>query len=1143
MSAVAFPGSWLNMVSFAAPAPFVTVSTSDGSLVSGVVGATSSMLSFPAGTAGVLTADASGLGSTLRMRQAVRTTVGALVTSAAASAGVSSSSLTRGLSWTHLDSLSISANLSAAVYSATLSGSPTSVALAAASGGLSFGLRLASSATLAGGVTAEVEVVVALLGSGGLSPGLAALLASGSPGDIAKAMASSAVSQAQGAASAAVDSAANAAADKVDKVVSCVIDAAAPASSGGPTSKVRAKGSLACVPRPPRKASAKAALSRALAKAKSAAKGAAASVLASAGSAPQWQPVAWAGASMRVSSLGGVFDALGASVPGLDIVTGFLGGFLPPGEMTAVVALGSDDADLAQLPADITPDALAILGAGTSVTKGLIVQVAVAPPAACGGGAGALLCQLVKMLVTKDRPLRFKMPVPTDMAGLTASIEVDDIPLSSKVTLQSVALTATAEPPSVGIAASISLAVQGGNFLLLSASISEGPGVLNLAASMMGVWQGAFGWKQLDVSNLALSTSITMTIPPVPKAFMFQGSAAAYAPGTAHDGCAPGGIAASAQRCIACTVAVGYEAVPPTAWFYASLTSVELGAGLSIGDLPCIFAGACLGPSDPLYGVLHAVSITAATISSADMPQALLDGTPVPAGFSFAGAASICGLVDVALSINIDAKSGSAAVAAAASSPSVALAFAGGFAGSDPAASYFYAGFSVHLNVPKVLCQLGKLCSLPADVRAMLGSGALDISLAVSRAGAARTIALQGSPVTISIPKGFHLALALNFFDFMRADAEFSIADNGAASASIALGAIEFGGILLCRTSTDCSAGPRFAASLSSPASASLQAYARLFNIATFSVNAVIAEDHQSVSAAGIGMMGMRWATEVAMTGRLGRPTAISMALTLTPSDLSKIEREVIGFLNEILEEAEKAFKKVGAAAKKAGRKIASGASKAGHDIARGASKAGRSIGRSVSKAFGRHRHHHRFMGADAAMEAEAGADVDTHVEAEAEAGADADVHAEAGADVDAEDAAGVDDFAVEEAAGAAAAVEEEEAGAGAAAGMEGDKDDEAAASVGALIETLAGTEVAAARRRAAFALRSISAKMDIEAKHVKGGFDPSATVQLSVRFMLSGKVRAAGRRRGESGGRRGACVRARATAANSTPSARQRAV
>ena len=1003
------------MIHLSGPLPFATVSPADGSAVYGVLGIPSSALVFPAGTAAVLTADASGLGSTLRMRKTVSTSVGALVSSAASAVNVDSGSLSRGLAWSHLNSLTLSTELSAVIYSATLSGSPSNVALAAATGGLSFGMRVASTTTLAGGVTAEVEVVFALLGSGGIDPALASLLASGNPADIAKAMADKATSSAadlasaaQTAATSAASKAATKAADAaVNTAVKCAVNAAGHVSSGGPTRAAHGKGSLKCLPRPPLKASAKAMLAKSLAKAKAslstAIKGALTSAVASAGTVPQWQPVAWVGASMRVADIGAAFNALGATVSGLDVITGFLSGFLPPGEITAVVAVSSDDADLSQLPADITPDALALLGTGFSVSKGLVVQFAVAPPPSCGGGAGAMLCKLVQKLVSQDRPLRFKLPSPDDLAGLTASIEIDDIPLSSKVTLQSVALTAVAEPPSVGIAATMSLAVQGGNFLLLSASISEGVGVLNLAASMMGTWQGAFGWKQLDLSNLALSTSITETIPPVPKAFMFQGSAAAYAPGTFHDGCKPGGIAASAQKCVAFTMAMGYNAAPPTAWFYASLTSVELGHGLTMGALPCIFAGACLGPSNPLYDVLNAVSITAATVSSADMPQALLDGTPVPAGLSFSGAASICGLVDVALNINMDAKSGSAAVAAAAKTPGFSLAFAGGFAGSDPAASYMYAGFAIHLNVPKVLCSLGKLCSLPSDVRAMLGSGELDIRLAVSRAGTARTITIKGSAVTIDIPEGFHLALGLNFFDFMKADATFAITNSGKTSASISLGAIEFGGVMLCRTMTDCTKGPQFAASLSSPASASLQAYAKLFNIANFAVNAVISENAQSVAAEGVGMMGMKWATEVAMTGKLGRPSSIAMSLTLSPSDLSKIEREVVGFLGSVIADAKKALSAVENGAK---------------SVAGGVKNAAKSAGKSLKKAF------HLFI-------------------------------------------------------------------------------EEEGASHASLVES---TDLAAAR--AVFALRSITAKMSIEAKHVKGGFDPSATISLDADFVISGKVR-----------------------------------
>jgi hypothetical protein len=126
---------------------------------------------------------------------------------------------------------------------------------------------------------------------------------------------------------------------------------------------------------------------------------------------------------------------------------------------------------------------------------------------------------------------------------------------------------------------------------------------------------------------------------------------------------------------------MGYDAIaaPPSAWFYASLTSVELGHGLTLGALPCIFAGACLPAGGPLDAVLHGVAITAATASMADAPQVLLDGTPVPAGLSLAGAATIGGLLDMACTINLDAKTGAASLAAAAAAPGVALAFAGGF--------------------------------------------------------------------------------------------------------------------------------------------------------------------------------------------------------------------------------------------------------------------------------------------------------------------------------------------------------------------------------------------------------------------------------------------------------------------------------
>jgi hypothetical protein len=244
----------------------------------------------------------------------------------------------------------------------------------------------------------------------------------------------------------------------------------------------------------------------------------------------------------------------------------------------------------------------------------------------------------------------------------------------------------------------------------------------------------------------------------------------------------------------------------------------------------------------------------------ADAPQVLTDGTPVPAGLSLAGAASIGGMVDIAVNINIDVKAGSAKVAAkAGAGSSLAIAFAGGFVASDPSESYVYAAFTIKLNVPKALCALGKVCSLPPDVAKMLGSGEIYVALAMSRAARARTVALAGSAASsIDIPAGLKIDTAVNFFDFIKAEASFALSPSGSLSASLTLGKVEFGGVMLCATSA-CDAGPHFAATLPfgckgadcAPYSASIDAYAKLFG-AGFTVKAVIAAEHQTVSASGL---------------------------------------------------------------------------------------------------------------------------------------------------------------------------------------------------------------------------------------------------------------------------------------------------
>ena len=544
--------------------------------------------------------------------------------------------------------------------------------------------------------------MAALLGSGGMNPDLAAQLKSGDPRAVAKFLAHSPLAKA-----------AAKTAEVAGKAV-CRLDSRVRTSSGGPTVQLQGAKSLKCSPLPPAKASGgKAVLARALRAAKgAAAKRSAAlstAVTATVGTKPSYQPVLWAGASLKVANLVAAFNALGVGNNSeLKDVVNLINTVIPPiGSVTAVVAASSDDADLAQLPAGVLPDALAYLGGGTTVSKGLTIQVAAAAPKTCP--TGAKLCKfLLPYLADASLTLSTFIPGDPTAAAYTTAVAINDITLGSRFTLQQVALTATTGPPpaaaSLGVSGALAVTVQGRNTLLFAASVAQAgsPPLLKLGGSMIGTWQGAFGWDQLDVKDLILTADVAPG--PALQAVTFQGSAAVYKPGTKHDGCGAGGAAATAQHCLAINLAMGYDtaAEPPTAYFYAKLTSVELGHGLKLGALPCIFAGTCLHKDDPLDVVLNAVSISKAVVSFSDTPQSLTFGrqsVDVPVGLSITGAASIGGVFDVALNIVIDSKTKSGKVAGAASGNAADLVLVGAFAKGDQSASYIYASFNAKVRV------------------------------------------------------------------------------------------------------------------------------------------------------------------------------------------------------------------------------------------------------------------------------------------------------------------------------------------------------------------------------------------------------------------------------------------------------------
>ena len=275
---------------------------------------------------------------------------------------------------------------------------------------------------------------------------------------------------------------------------------------------------------------------------------------------------------------------------------------------------------------------------------------------------------------------------------------------------------------------------------------------------------------------------------------------------TAHDGCIAGSDAAKNNTCIAFTIAFGFDsmAVPPYGFFYASLTSVQLGAGINLGGgwgivrclvrvsmqssirfahaaLPCIFVGWCITSEDPLYPVFYSSTIAQATVSFSTMPQTLLDGTPVPMGLVIAGAASLFGFADIAVDVNIQPLLGLAKVSASTNMKlkavlSLDVAVGGGFSVTDPLASYIYMSAQLSLSVRSALCQLARVCNLPDAVSKMLGSGELKTSFAMSAAIREQNVTIAAmTPYQVAIPAGFYLDMSMNFFDAITARAAMTI--------------------------------------------------------------------------------------------------------------------------------------------------------------------------------------------------------------------------------------------------------------------------------------------------------------------------------------------------------------------------------
>ena len=146
--------------------------------------------------------------------------------------------------------------------------------------------------------------------------------------------------------------------------------------------------------------------------------------------------------------------------------------------------------------------------------------------------------------------------------------------------------------------------------------------------------------------------------------------------------------------------------------------------------LPCLLADLCISPKNPLYPILYGVAIHEAYVSASAslFPKILLDRTRVRPGIFVSGVASLHGLAQVAVDINVEPFAGKASVSLSLDVNArrwqpvqLDIALAGGISLLNPTANYFYTSVVLEVDVKTALCKFGDICrSLPDAVSKFL---------------------------------------------------------------------------------------------------------------------------------------------------------------------------------------------------------------------------------------------------------------------------------------------------------------------------------------------------------------------------------------------------------------------------------------